>query len=555
MTYYARPGKQFDSRIRFPRLTIVLASGFGACEASMGVIEPRPIPVVSAEVPVLSVSLNRTVGGQNQDGLIAGVDATGNPISEGPSMDPYIVEARRFYDVVKSPRMPEQTVDYPDPFSGDVAPQRRTAPLTFEAWKVEFGFSLRHQDESLDDYRQRTGVVTYYNKNELGLGRELGCAEFDDGTDPNGNVIKGLACYVTNYGSVFRDEVNSLAEAVEGKHPRNTVCITWRPSMEPGYEVQFYVYGAEGRRLDWAQLDTHGPRPHPHVCMNCHGGVYDEEKHLAKYARFLPLDPNLVIFPSGPSVPPTLTREGQEERIRIANSASLLTPLTPAQQEMLHELYGGKVHVPGTVSKDTWLPVAWRGSTADEQLYDKVIKPYCSTCHLATQTGLDGSTLASYSIFRSPHELRQFPLAAVVCGSFGMPNAQPTRIKFWDPQNGQVAIRGRRFPAAADALLDWLGLGRKTCAQLEEMATCDRGPDPEVLCGNASSGTACNRDTGRCTPEFSGSAPGQTVLGARGVCRTDGSRTCPRPLECASAGNMPSGLASYDGVCVPARPR
>jgi hypothetical protein len=526
---------------------------FAACEASTGSIAPSPEPKVPSgiQLPVVGISLNRVVF--SNDGLLSGVDSAGNPMMEGPTMDPLILEARRFYDVVKSPRMEAQPVNYPDPFTGVMAPMRRTAPMTFESWKTEFGFSLRAANEKLDDYRQRTGVVTYYNKNELGLGRELACADFVDGTDPNGGAIKGVACYVTNYGSVFRDQVNSLAEAVEGHYPRNTVCITWRPSMEPGYEVQFYVYGPDGVRLDYAQLDTHGPRPHPHVCMNCHGGVYDESKHLAKYARFLPLDPSVVVFPSGPNVPPSLTREGQEERIRIANLASTRSPLTPAQQELLHELYEGQISVPGAVTRNSWLPVAWRGNREDEQLFDKVVKPYCATCHLAAQTGLDGSTLASYSMFRSPAEMRRVPLAAVLCGSFGMPNAQPTRINFWDPQKGFVSVGGKSYPAAADALLSWAGLDRTSCQGLDEVATCDRGPDPDQLCGMGSSGTACNRTTGRCIPEFSGLVPGQTVIGARGVCRTDGSRACPRPLECASVGNMPAGLSSFDGVCVPAR--
>jgi hypothetical protein len=536
---------------RMPWLALVFT--VVACEASTGTIQPSPEPKVPSDIqlPVVSVSLNRIMN-QN-DGLLSGVDGFGLPATDGPSMDPLILEARRFYDTLKTPRMQMQPVNYPDPFTGEATPMRRTAPLSFDDWKTEFGFSLRQPGESLADYRVRTNVVTYFNKNELGLGRELSCAEFPDGTDPNGMPIKGWACYVTNYGSVFRDQVNSLAEAVEGKYPRNTVAISWRPSMEPGYEVQFYVYGADGKRLDYAQLDTHGPRPVPHVCMNCHGGWYDDKKHLAKFARFLPLDPSVVVFPSGPNTPYALTREGQEERIRLANIASVKSPLTPAQQELLHELYDGQILQPGAVAKDTWLPVAWRGNPEDEQLYDRVIKPYCATCHLASQLTIDGATLGSAVMFRSPADMKRFPLAAIVCGQFGMPNAQPTRINFWDPQKGMVPVAGKRYPAAADALMAWAGLDRTSCQGLSDVASCDRGDDPDQLCGMGSSGTACNRATGRCIPEFSGLAPGQAVIGARGVCRTDGSRVCPRPLECASVGNMPEGLSGFDGVCVPSR--
>jgi hypothetical protein len=519
-------------------------SMLAACGAAVGEIEPsRPTPATQ-DIPVLGFGLNRSMP-QNQ-GLLLGVDPkTGYPATEGPTMDPLIAEARRFYDVNKYPRVEEQLVDYPDPFTGGPPGMRRTAPLTFESWKVAFNFPARQPGQSLQSYRDLAGVVTYYNRNELGLGRELACASFVDGTDPNGQPVLGLACYVTNYGSMFRDEVRSLAEAVEGSRPRNTVCITWRPTMEPGYEVQFYVYGSDGRRMDWAQLDNFGPRPHPQVCTACHGGAYDENKHLVRNGRFLPLDPNVVSFASNAGVPPGLTRGGQEERIRAINAASLRTPLTPAQEELIHELYGGSVMVPGARSRSSWIPVGWRGNPQQEDLFDQVIKPYCATCHMALQQGLDGSALLSYGVFRSAADLRRFPLQAVICDSFGMPNAQATSNNFWDPQLGPVSIGGRTFAAPADGLLDWLGLTRSSCNGLQEVGTCNRGPDPDALCGNAASGTACNRQTGRCEPQRTGAA-GEP----RGYCRLDGSRTCPQPLRCVSAAAVTEGMASFDGVCV-----
>ena len=180
-------------------------------------------------------------------------------------MDPLILEARRFYDVVKIPRMADA--------AGELS---RSLHGRDDAHAADGAAELRHLEDGVRllacgsranrwiDYRQRTGVVTYYNKNELGLGRELCLRRVRRRHRPQRDRrSRAVACYVTNYGSVFRDQVNSLAEAVEGKYPRNTVAITWRPSMEPGYEVQFYVYGPDGTRLDYAQLDTHGPRPVP----------------------------------------------------------------------------------------------------------------------------------------------------------------------------------------------------------------------------------------------------------------------------------------------------
>ena len=56
-------------------------------------------------------------------------------------------------------------------------------PMTLADWKQTYNFPARRSGESLEAYRERAGIVIYYNKNELGLGRELGCSEFEDGVD------------------------------------------------------------------------------------------------------------------------------------------------------------------------------------------------------------------------------------------------------------------------------------------------------------------------------------------------------------------------------------
>lgn len=519
------------------------------CQMPVGVITPSHDVGLESLVPVPGVSLNRSTPGGS--GLLAGADRHGNLVLDGPDTDPQVREARRYYDHLPYPNRAEQQVSYADPDSGAPAAPKLTAPLTFAAWKQVFGFSARAPSESLDDYRQRTGVVTYYNKNELGLGRELGCHEFPAGADAQGAPQTGIGCFVTNYGAVFRDEFHSLAEAIEGEHPRNTVCISWDPSMDPGYEVQFYVYGGDGNRLEWAQLDSHGPRALPQVCTGCHGGVYDDSKHLSKFARFLPMDPNVVVFASGAGILESLTRDGQEERIRAINALSLRTPLTPAQREMIDLLYRGRVTEEGATSAATWIPAGWRGSTEDQQMFDGVVKPYCTTCHLAMQSALDGSELFTYGLFRSPEDLRRFPLDHTICGAFAMPNAQPTLINFWETKRAGVAIGKVSYSSAADALLAFLGNSRSTCLGFAESTSCVRGPDPDALCGNDSSGTACDRDTGRCFPEFIPDEPASARV--KGVCRLDGSRACPHRLVCIARATLPAGMSDYDGICVPER--
>jgi hypothetical protein len=440
-------------------------------------------------------------------------------------MDATILEARLFYDTLGSP-------------GGG------TAPLTFEDWKTTFNILPRNAGETLEQYRVRAGVVVYYNKNELGLGRELGCATFDD----DGAAEPGIACYVTNYGTAFRDVVNSLPLAVEGLHSKNTVCISYRPSMPVNYRVQFYTYNGDGDRREWAQLDTLGPRPLPQVCMNCHGGSYDSEKHLAKFARFLPMDPNVVVW-AEPGTPGGATRAEQEERIRQINLMSVASPLTDAQIVMLDQLYGGKLAVANTVSATEWAPPAWNDTPAHRQLFDKVVKPNCTTCHAAMQTGPTGDTLAISTLFKTP-ALLDPSLSAQLCNAFTMPNSQATLLNFWEPAAAPITFSdGKPYGSAAELMLTQLGMVPDDCQSLDTMSRCDRGPDPEELCGNAYSGRACNRVTGACVPNLS--APrgrGQ----ANGVCKTDKTRNCPYPEACVATGVAPpAGLEGYDGVCMP----
>jgi hypothetical protein len=474
-------------------------------------------------IPVIDIALNRSF--EDNRGLVTMLDNKGVPVRDpaAGAMDPTILEARTFYDTLASPNAPTAT-----------------APLTLDDWKRTFNIPARNEGESLEDYRKRADVIVYYNKNELGLGRELGCAEFDDGVEG----VPGVACYVTNYGTAFRDVVNSLPLAEEGLHPKNTVCISYRPSAEPGYEVQFYTYNENGDRREYAGLDTLGPRPLPQVCMNCHGGSYDQGKHLAKYARFLPMDPNVVVFSeSGPT-----SRAAQEEAIRKLNLLSLKSPLTPQQIVMIDKLYGGKVDVAGTPSANEWAPDAWYTDPAHRVLFDQVIKPNCVTCHAAMQSAPGGQELAIYKQFNSP-ALLDDALPAVLCNAFTMPNSQATMLNFWEPLDKPVTANGQTFNTGADMLLDSLGMSRGECANLVKVVNCNRGPDPDALCGNAYSGRACNRDTGKCVPDLK--APRQPG-DPNGVCKTNGTRGCPFPEECRPATTpLPKGLEGFDGVCIP----
>ncbi len=492
------PPVRSDAIRRRVNLRAAFTLSASLCGLAAACISGQPVP--EGPPPLSGVALNAAY--VPNGGLLTGMQADGTPALWGSAADPAIAETRLFYDTLGNPAGEAFDTGDVDPTTGQPVGPHVTAPATLDDWKRVFGFPTPLPGEALQDFRDRTGVVVYYNRNELGLGRELACSKFADGHDAQGNVLEGSACYVANYGPGFRQEQVSLLAAMDGQTPRNTVCISYRPSLDPNYQVQFYVYNSSGKRQDWARLDTLGPRPHPQVCMTCHGGGYDSQKHLARNAHFLPLDPNVVLFVKGNGIPDGVTRAGQEERIRQINLLATGTPLTAVQSTMLAGLYGNSLPVAGTTATGDTTPAAWNTRSEDADFHQNVLRPYCLTCHLAGQRGLGDADVPAYQMFATPSAFDAVALESYICGSFSMPNAQPTSLGFWDTENNPgVDVAGTRFPAAADAFLARRGLNRATCNGLPQVAGCDRVSNPDSLCGgDVNGGAVCDTATDRCAP-------------------------------------------------------
>jgi hypothetical protein len=195
-------------------------------------------------------------------------------------------------------------------------------PANFAAWKAKYNFPEQAPGEGRDHFVERTGIVVYYNKSTLGLGRELGCSRFTGATGA------GVACYVTNYGQKFQDPSRALADAVAGVDPkgRETCVHTQVPALasklrpagpsRSSYEVQFAAYGANGTLTDFAQLDAMGARPVPVICTTCHGGTYDPHTRVVSGGGSTPIKPAHLTF----STKPGYTYEDQKKRIDALNA-------------------------------------------------------------------------------------------------------------------------------------------------------------------------------------------------------------------------------------------
>ena len=424
-------------------------------------------------------------------------------------------------------------------------------------WMALFGFPHREENETLAAYRQRAKVSVYYNVNELGLGREIGCTDFDE-SDQEGRPARGLACYVTNYGTSFNDPSNALHEAELGAHYRATVAISYQPSLPAGYQVQFAAFDADtdgrGHLADAAQLDTMGARPVPQICTNCHGGVYDPAKHLAQHAHFLPLNPFVVAYDT---VAP-YRQEDQLEAVRYINrlafeidlqSRERHALLTPAQKDYVRALYGiGNIatSIPADAqAASDRPPPSWNGTEESRTLWRYAILPYCATCHAALPpTGVnyvDGSQtfIASWLRMKGP-----------VCRTYSMPHAQPTLERFWTTA---IDVGGKSYPSPKAFLAMTMNGGTDDC-EYQRGSGCSVGNDQaasNARCGDpTTSGRYCNLDAaegeGRCE---TGCGPSTGGVGCANIGRNW--QQCGTSGRCEPCGR--EGQPSCSGICTEGR--
>jgi hypothetical protein len=407
-------------------------------------------------------------------------------------------------------------------------PTSKQATLTtLRDWLARFGFPQRSADESLEGYRARARVAVYFNANELGLGREMGCTLYMD-ADQEGRPAKGLACYVSNYGLAFQLGLAALREAELGLHQRSTVVISYQPSLPSGYEVQFATYGAEvdgrGHLADSAQLDAMGQRPVPQICTNCHGGIYDPAMHLVRGAHFLPVNLFSVAFDD---VAPYRMSD-QADALRYINDLAFETDLqsptrdvllAPAQKDYLRALYGIDEHASAipesAIAEEERAPLSWASSGEARDLWRYTILPYCATCHNALPpSGVNA--VESYASFAAAWPT----IKHSVCESYSMPHAQPTLERFW---SASVVVGQNSFRSPKALLAATMDGGADDC-EYRRGAGCTVGND------QAASNARCG------DPSTSGRYCRLSAAGGEGLCE-DGCGAAAGGVGCIDVGS------------------
>lgn len=337
--------------------------------------------------------------------------------------------------------------------------------------------------KSQNKFGQATGAnevevaAHYANGGDLGFGRDMHCrrnlasdGQFD------------YACYVTNFGQPPAnnpDQQDAEDVVTPGKVPDATVAMEYSrvevsaPNDFPDNDraVKFYVYNTnqpDAAPLRNADLDNHGARPVPQLCVICHGGstasapadvnnpggptkgaFADRSDILLMRSNFLPFDLHYFKFPAAePSNSVPVQAAFKSLNVDIVKGVAVANGTAGAAivDVIDHSLYAPN----GTAAtqQDDKVVAGWDNGNANSpqnRLYRDVFARVCRTCHTAQPyTAQSFQTKAEF-------DLAIATVQGLVCGRKVMPHAQRTNDLFWQSLNPNMAaylqIYGQTFPA------------------------------------------------------------------------------------------------------------
>lgn len=376
----------------------------------------------------------------------------------------------------------------------------------------------RHLRLDLTDFKTINGFggsgseehAFYANSGDLGFGRDMNCHK--SGAD--------VACYVTNFGNRFTDDVQDFKDAVDDNGPIAAVGMEYsqveNPSG-PGFQttpgggvlriVKFYVFKkivastnpahpnqGFGRAVS-ADLDGFGERPVPALCMVCHGGRYINvqtsgigvpawNKNDANTAdlgsKFIPFDLREFTFTQAPYNGHDKSTE--QPHFKSLNQDFVLATNPPsATADVIGEFYaGGSPTQIEDFAVCGWKDVSTPGCTATSlvpnqvQTYKEVVASTCRSCHLSqAPSTIDWTTAAKFKNLAAS-------IDNAVCTGHYMPHAKVTHNLFWLKPNPHLPPILRTFlSAASPGATPPLG---SNCAQLADLSVSKAdSPDPVTL--------------------------------------------------------------------------
>ena len=189
-------------------------------------------------------------------------------------------------------------------------------------------------------YESNSTVAAYSNDADLGFGRRMVANQQGD----------EVFFYVGNY--------DNASDAQQQRNLQATVAMEYSRVGSNSYkETQFYVFDSQGARLLKIDLDLEGDKFVPGLCQNCHDN------------GFIVFDAESFGYSS------TLPRAMQESQFKQLNDLVLATNPTALATEIIAKWYQSS-----DIQDSSAVPDDWNN---DPEIYNKVLKPYCRSCHLS----------------------------------------------------------------------------------------------------------------------------------------------------------------------------
>lgn len=325
----------------------------------------------------------------------------------------------------------------------------------------------------------------YANSGDLGFGRNMHCRR-NHASDGQFDY----ACYVTNFGQppIFQADQQDAEDTGDPSKADATVAMEFSRVENAAGDanefaddvraVKFYVYDTQNpdstTRILQADLDGHGARPVPQLCMICHGGTLasiaadpmnplgpkigafaDATDIKSMRANFLPFDLHFYHFPAAHD------KTAQQPAFKTLNTeivdgVSAATGTGDAIVEAIDTAF----YAGGSLSQlEDHVVAGWDPGNVNSnphKLYQNVVARACRTCHIArpfnapplnTQASFDG-LIAS--------------VQDKACTRKIMPHAQRTNDIFWQSLNPNMPafleLYGQSLPDWASAPAAQCGL-------------------------------------------------------------------------------------------------
>lgn len=324
------------------------------------------------------------------------------------------------------------------------------------------GASIRSALGTLQDFRNHyffasgQTVTRYYNRGDLGIGREMHCRT-DEGQ---------TACYVTNYSAGTANVDGALNEFtfgfssaiafsnMEAGNAFATVAMVYRPQATAN-KVIFIVYDAAGKIQSTAALDRHavnfvdkgtgtpGVNLNLHIptnCLNCHGGSYTTgASPNVQASAFLPFDLDQFEYKpsSGFSRDEAKFRE-LNQKVRDVAAGLQNSSIT----DQIDAWYGnnGSATLPANDFNGDGVVSGWQNGVG---IYQSVVRRSCRGCHMTSALRFNSET----------DFLNQAETIGSDIKNHVMPHALQTQRLFW--QSGQPTalanyFRSNGHPTAGD---------------------------------------------------------------------------------------------------------